>query len=87
MKTYSSPGINWNWYLTVELTGDEVEVYSNFRLHRREDDNHPHTVGCYEMIEGPNRVLEAVRLCEVGGSWKTYKVCNPKNVFDYTNRR
>lgn len=90
MKTYGSGGINWNWYLEVNINGDEVEILRYYRRHLSRDE-HPKTCGEFSLVEqkrdyslpnpGP-RLVVGVELND-GKEWKRYTVSNPMNPFAY----
>ena len=85
--TFESSGINWIWYLKVRVVWPygrmRVEILKHWRIHK-EEENHPETVGTYDILENTRRQACAVSL------WfsepqirETCAVENVDNVFSY----
>ena len=81
-ETFSSSGINWKWFLTVEYSDGWVKILRHWLIHNSE--KQPITLGGFYINEGENRIAQTVELYhrEVN-SKNTYKVLNPKNIFEY----
>lgn len=53
-ETYLDGGINWNWYLTIEISGPDAtdcKILKHWRVHKFNDANHPQTVGYFRCLE------------------------------------
>jgi hypothetical protein len=84
-QVYESYGINWMWYLEVEVDEDEKEVtiLNHYRVHKG-DSGHPECVGRYSLKENDQRTVTGVYLEKNGSDARLlYGVTNPKHVFDY----
>jgi hypothetical protein len=87
MRVYlNGGGINWCWYLDVTLNDatKTAEIHAHWRAHKFEQRGyHPDsTFAGYQLIEGVNRVVTGVTVHQKGSS-STYRISNPKYVFDY----
>ena len=88
-KTYTSGGINWQWYLTVEFADEyapkDLIIVKHWRMHKFHGPEHPQTCGSYRIIEDSERIACAVTLEDHtdGVHSKTYAVANREHVFSY----
>lgn len=86
-RIYTAGGINWTWYIDANLNEDGTATIHRFwRLHNSDPNqgafDHPEDMriaGSAELLEDKQRNVHS--LAVRGGL--TYKVRNPKHVFDY----
>ena len=88
-------GINWNWYLEYRLSGQDIEIYRHWRIHKG-DTGHPSTRTEFMIIENamdkfgnidfdnPDHVKRIATKVVLNNDYDNpYTVLNPKYVFDY----
>ncbi len=96
--TLSSPGINWCWYLTLEMpTKARCRIIKHWRVHY-EDKGHPTSNGSYQITEDEKPLVDgwhsrnAIKVIvwrtgeQDGAKGKTLEVTNPGYVFGYDGK-
>jgi hypothetical protein len=79
-RTYYDNGINWIWYLEVDLNPDNtVTIIKHYRIHKYEGDKHPVATLSYRLEETEDRTVTRVKI----GAEEWRIVTNPKYIFDY----
>ena len=77
------PGINWCWYLDYDITNpNEIIIRKHWRLHYQCND-HPKTTLKFQLItnEQDRRIVIGAKIGQA--ALFTFKVINPRYIFDY----